>query len=370
MQALFFLAFVAGSAGGGARSWARSAAALRPGGPDRRRLRLHLQLPGADLAGWGGGRSVLVDAGRSGRPAGSDAALGSAWRCSPSSSWSPRRSAGWSTSTASRPSTPTAPGSATSSARSRPSRRSGSGPRATSGWRRATARCRRRLLPRRSPSRWCSSSTASSGCWRRRETAILAGLAAAALAYAAARIGGTPYTAAKAIEIAAPLVALAILLPLLQVAAVRVIRAMRGKGAPRRLAPPLRRLFVARRRRLLAPRPRQRARRPDLLLLGPQRLPQGRRRRADAGRRLAAAARRRTRRALSSPGSCAAGASASSSTDEARRAAGRRPLRGHRRTEDRRLDPARGVAAYAPTRPGKSPCPLIAVRQARQGPAR
>jgi hypothetical protein len=52
--------------------------------------------------------------------------------------------------------------------------------------------------------------------WRRRETAILAGLGAAALAYAAARIGGTPYTAAKAIEVAAPLVALAILLPLLR----------------------------------------------------------------------------------------------------------------------------------------------------------
>jgi hypothetical protein len=51
--------------------------------------------------------------------------------------------------------------------------------------------------------------------WRRRETAILAGLGAATLAYAAARIAGTPYTAAKAIEIAAPLVALAILLPLL-----------------------------------------------------------------------------------------------------------------------------------------------------------
>jgi hypothetical protein len=50
--------------------------------------------------------------------------------------------------------------------------------------------------------------------WRRREVAILAGLAAAALAYAAARVAGTPYTAAKAIEIAAPLVALAILLPL------------------------------------------------------------------------------------------------------------------------------------------------------------
>lgn len=51
--------------------------------------------------------------------------------------------------------------------------------------------------------------------WRRREAAILAGLGAAALAYTAARVAGTPYTAAKAIEIAAPLVALAILRPLL-----------------------------------------------------------------------------------------------------------------------------------------------------------
>jgi len=53
-------------------------------------------------------------------------------------------------------------------------------------------------------------------CWRRRETAILAGLTAAALAYAAARIGGTPYTAAKAIEIGAPIAALAILSSLLR----------------------------------------------------------------------------------------------------------------------------------------------------------
>ncbi|HEY5052771.1 MAG TPA: hypothetical protein VII45_05120 [Solirubrobacterales bacterium] len=52
-------------------------------------------------------------------------------------------------------------------------------------------------------------------CFRRRETAILSGLAAACLAYAAARVGGTPYTAAKAIEIAAPLCALVIVLPLL-----------------------------------------------------------------------------------------------------------------------------------------------------------
>jgi hypothetical protein len=52
-------------------------------------------------------------------------------------------------------------------------------------------------------------------CWRRRESAILAGLGAVVLAYAAARGVGTPYTAAKAIEIASPIVALAILLPLL-----------------------------------------------------------------------------------------------------------------------------------------------------------
>jgi hypothetical protein len=52
-------------------------------------------------------------------------------------------------------------------------------------------------------------------CWVRRETAIVAGLFAAVAVYAAARIGGTPYTAAKAIEVAAPLVALVILLPLL-----------------------------------------------------------------------------------------------------------------------------------------------------------
>jgi hypothetical protein len=53
-------------------------------------------------------------------------------------------------------------------------------------------------------------------CWRRRESVLIAGLAAAALAYAAARLGGTPYTAAKAIEVGAPLAALVIVLPLLR----------------------------------------------------------------------------------------------------------------------------------------------------------
>lgn len=52
--------------------------------------------------------------------------------------------------------------------------------------------------------------------WRRRETALIAGLAAAVLVYAAAQLEGTPYTAAKAIEVGAPLAAIAIVLPLLR----------------------------------------------------------------------------------------------------------------------------------------------------------
>lgn len=51
-------------------------------------------------------------------------------------------------------------------------------------------------------------------CWRRRDTSVLAGVLAVAAIYAAARLGGTPYAAAKALEIAAPLVTLTILLPL------------------------------------------------------------------------------------------------------------------------------------------------------------
>jgi hypothetical protein len=48
--------------------------------------------------------------------------------------------------------------------------------------------------------------------WRGRERAILAGLLSVAVLYLVARLGGTPYTAAKALEIAAPLCALAILI--------------------------------------------------------------------------------------------------------------------------------------------------------------
>jgi hypothetical protein len=51
---------------------------------------------------------------------------------------------------------------------------------------------------------------------RRRESALLAGLATVAAVYAAARLGGTPYTAAKALEVAAPLITLTVLLPLIR----------------------------------------------------------------------------------------------------------------------------------------------------------
>jgi hypothetical protein len=68
-------------------------------------------------------------------------------------------------------------------------------------------------------------------CWRKRETIVLSGLFVAAVAYLAARVGGTAYTSAKAIEIAAPLCALTILLPLTNRAAWRLPLGMREKGA-------------------------------------------------------------------------------------------------------------------------------------------
>jgi hypothetical protein len=53
-------------------------------------------------------------------------------------------------------------------------------------------------------------------CRRRREFALLSGLAAVVCVYAIARVEGTPYTAAKAIVVAAPIVTAVILLPLLR----------------------------------------------------------------------------------------------------------------------------------------------------------
>jgi hypothetical protein len=52
--------------------------------------------------------------------------------------------------------------------------------------------------------------------WRDREKAILSGVLAVAVVYVASRTGGTAYTSAKALEVAAPLATLAIVLPLLR----------------------------------------------------------------------------------------------------------------------------------------------------------
>jgi hypothetical protein len=65
-------------------------------------------------------------------------------------------------------------------------------------------------------------------CWRRREWSVVAGLIAAVGLYAAARAGGTPYTAAKALGVGAPLVTLAILLPWRETREIHGFRAMRG----------------------------------------------------------------------------------------------------------------------------------------------
>jgi hypothetical protein len=67
-------------------------------------------------------------------------------------------------------------------------------------------------------------------CWKRRETVVLSGLFVAAVAYLAARAGGTAYTAAKAIEIAAPLCALTILLPLTHRAQLFLLGPIGAKG--------------------------------------------------------------------------------------------------------------------------------------------
>jgi hypothetical protein len=68
-------------------------------------------------------------------------------------------------------------------------------------------------------------------CWRKRETVVLSGLFVAAVAYLAARVGGTAYTSGKAIEIIAPLCVLTILLPLTERAVWRFPVSMRQKGS-------------------------------------------------------------------------------------------------------------------------------------------
>ena len=193
-------------------------------------------------------------------------------------------------------------------------------------------------------------------CGRRRETTVLAGIVAVGLLYLAARVGGTPYTSAKALEVAAPLATLAILLPLsrrpvalLYVAAAGVCSLLAFANAP--IGPTsyspaltgLRPLLAGGSTLVLAP---------DSLLADEQ------------GDRYIAWELRGGRVCI-----------------EPASGAGGRPPTGIRffvtsgtsRAPFRRLSFRRQAGPYAVWErrgaiAGPSPCPLIAVRQARQGP--
>ena len=154
--------------------------------------------------------------------------------------------------------------------------------------------------------------------------ALVSGLLAVAARLRVARVGGTPYTAAKAIVIAAPVAA---------------------RGHPRAAAaPPGRRPLPARGRRLLAARLRQRPGRADLLLARPDRAaPAGRRRtRPWCSPRRSCSTRNRA--SATSPGSCAAAASASRAEGDSRRP---RPPPGVALRRHRRRRPARAAASPA-----------------------
>jgi hypothetical protein len=68
------------------------------------------------------------------------------------------------------------------------------------------------------------------GAWRQAETALLAALAAAALIWLAARVGSTPYTTAKALQMAAPLAMLVAARGLLDPVAPIPLRARSRRG--------------------------------------------------------------------------------------------------------------------------------------------
>jgi hypothetical protein len=194
--------------------------------------------------------------------------------------------------------------------------------------------------------------------WRRRELAIISGLTATALAYAASRLGGTPYTAAKAIEIGTPLVALTILLPL---GSTLGLFADIHRKVPPRLSAAAAVLFISAAGvcslLALANAPvgptayssklseyrRAVGEGPTLVYASPQLLEE------EHGQPFLAWELRGGRVCIQS-------------TEEPKVPSGVRfVIRGEDDwTLERVQDP----------RPGKTPCPLIAVRQARQGPAR
>jgi hypothetical protein len=213
--------------------------------------------------------------------------------------------------------------------------------------------------------------------WRRREGAILSGLGAAVLAYAAARLAGTPYTAAKAIEIGAPLVALAILLPLLRDAEWRLSSAMPNKGDMRGLvASVAAALFVLSAgvcsllalanapvgptsySTTLADYRKKVGEGPTLVLASPQLLEE------EHGVPYLSWELRGGRvciRADDEPGGLPVGT---------RFVIFQHPEEPSERSLDPEEGPEWSLEKVMVVAPGKSPCPLIAVRQARQGPAR
>ena len=168
--------------------------------------------------------------------------------------------------------------------------------------------------------------------------------------YAAARLGGTPYTAAKAMEIAAPLVGPRSSCCPLGCATARV-------GAP----------LPARRRRLLAARLRQRPGRPDLLLARADRA-------APAGRRGSTlvlapeAARRGTRHALHRLG--AARRPGLHRTRRAPAGGSRRAASASSSPSDLACQPALRRPAPAPRRRSLPPLGNAAARPVARAPAR
>jgi hypothetical protein len=195
---------------------------------------------------------------------------------------------------------------------------------------------------------------------RRREFALVSCLVAAIGVYLAARVGGTPYTAAKAIVIAAPLAAAVILVPLLRrpVGAIYLLAAAgcsllvfaNAPVGPTEYSPALTGL-----RPLVAEAS-------TLVLASPGLLEE------EQGQRYIAWELRGGRVCIKAADE--AGASPPSGVrfvvTEGDGAAGQAPYPGLRLRRN-----AHPYALWERTRPvhGKSPCPLIAVRQARQGPA-
>jgi hypothetical protein len=195
-------------------------------------------------------------------------------------------------------------------------------------------------------------------CWLRRETALVAGLLAVVGVYALARLAGTPYTAAKSIVIAAPIVALVILVPLLR-RPVAVLYLLAAGGCsllafanapvgPTSYSPQLTGL-----RPLLASGP--------TLMLAPKRLLE-----EEEGERYIVWELRGGRVCVKPEGEAGAAPPPGVRFVVVEGNAAKPPYPG--------LRLRREASPYAlwedpHPAPGHNPCPLIAVRQARQGPA-